>query len=151
MVPMMLKSGLVGIMLGVSFGHGAEVEIKNESAKAAREACYRISEKSMVDIYRLRTLGRAESRQTGTSISGVTQGNDPLTSQVVFYQLRSKGRAEAKETGRPDAGSLSGTPPALSEGDRISQLRALGRGEARGTGRDYCREASNGPVEIGFR
>lgn len=151
MVPMMLKSGLVGIMLGVGFGHGAEVEITNESAKAAREACYRNSEKSMVDIYQLRTLGRPESRQTGTPISGVTQGNNQLTTQEVFYQLRSKGRAEAREVGRLDAVNSSGTLAALSAGDRVSQLRALGRSEARGTGRDFCREASNGPVNIGLR
>lgn len=119
---LMMKSGLVGIALGIGFGYSAA----NPCA-------------SDFNSSQLRSLGRAEAHRIGP-LNAESQGasaNPTVPGDA--YRLRAFGRAEAWRISAAEANG-SATP---ADPGRIARLRALGRAEARYIGPVNCEEPSH--------
>ena len=128
---LLMKTGIIGIVLGVGFGF------------SATNPCV-----SSVNSYQLRTLGRAEAHRIGAFTNTEHPGapSNPVA-QGNPYQLRTKGRAEARQIPPFDAnGSVT-----LADYGRIDRLRALGRSEARYIDKFTCEEISDQSPKIGQR
>jgi hypothetical protein len=156
----MMKTGLIGIVVGLGFGHQADRGIRNhlgqsgldESALEAIRNCRQNATAATEDIYELRKLGRAEAWRTANLISGAEVANAglvPDNSGLVLRDLyevrRNLGRAEAWQTG----GEMQGVPGGTGDQGVVATMglhsniyldRIVGRDEARLTGIDVCEE-----------
>lgn len=156
----MMKTGLIGIVVCLGFGHQADRGIRNhlgqsgldESAKESIRNCRQNATGATEDIYKLRELGRAEAWRTGNLITGarVTDASlAPHNSGLVLRDLydvrRNLGRAEAWQTGV----GMQGVPGGIGDQGVVATMglhsniyldRIVGRDEARLTGIDVCEE-----------
>lgn len=136
-----ITSGLIGIICGI----GAHADVPSRESWAAQNAdpqwameqCYKASMAAAVNILDLRSLGRDEARQTGTSLSGTA------ISVGDVYSLRTLGRPEPHRSGR-DMGVQEDemrkpARVATPEMNTFYRLRSLGREEAHQTGVDVCK------------
>jgi hypothetical protein len=156
-----MKTGLIGIVVGLGFGHQADRGIRNHLGQSGLDASAREAIRSCKqnatgaateDIYKLRQLGRAEAWRTGNLITGGPEANAslvPHNSGLVVRDLyevrRSLGRAEAWQTGvelQAVSGGVGdqGIVATMGLHSNIYLDRIVGRDEARLTGIDACEE-----------